>query len=141
MIIHTDFFVSSMKASLEFYCDKLGFSVCEDVVLNGAMVRRLSHSAHEKMRLVLLRVASVGSMIELVEFHSNPATPSNFARPLGSVSILVSNLQDHMSRLLERGVNANNEIFDMALPISGHFKVAFCYDPDGNCVEFVEMQD
>lgn len=42
VILHVDLFVRSMQTALDFYCDKLGFSVFDDAVLDGPLIRRVA---------------------------------------------------------------------------------------------------
>ena len=140
MILHADLMVQSMDTALEFYCDKLGFSVVDESVVRGSIVQHVSHGCYEGLRLALLRVSPVGAMIELVEFKPESALTSS-ALPLraGWITILIADLNAHINRMKRKGVDPTSEIFTVELPKSGACKVVFYKDPDGNDLEFLQV--
>jgi catechol 2,3-dioxygenase-like lactoylglutathione lyase family enzyme len=142
MVLHADLCVRSMDAALEFYCSKLGFSCVDDALLKGPMIEYRSHGLYSAMRVVLLRVSSVGAMIELQEYQSDssPTTKSlEYLLQAGMVSILVADLDSHIKMARNKGVFPASEVFLVQLPRQGHCKVAFYNDLDGNILEFVQM--
>lgn len=143
MILHVDLFVRSMEKALEFYCNKLGFSVFEDCLLEGPLVRRVSNGLYDALRLVLIRSSSVGAMIELQEFQAGSAlTDDALAHPLrkGWVSILVPDLRALVETLRIHGLNPDSEVFVVKLTRSRPCEAVFYQDPDGNDVEFLQIQ-
>jgi catechol 2,3-dioxygenase-like lactoylglutathione lyase family enzyme len=143
MILHVDLFVRSMDTALNFYCNKLGFSVFEDSLLNGPIIRRVSEGHYEALRLVLIRSSTVGAMIELQEFQPESAlTETAPAWPLrkGWISILVPDLRTHIENMRRYGVHADSGIFVVKLSKSRACEAVFYKDPDGNDLEFLQIQ-
>lgn len=143
MILHVDLFVRSMETALDFYCNKLGFSVFEDALLNGALVRRVSDGHYDALRLVLIRSSTVGAMIELQEFQPDSAlTADALGCPLrkGWISILVPDLQAHINSMREHHLHPVSETFVVKLPRTRACEAVFYKDPDGNDLEFLQIQ-
>ena|ERR1700730_17219961 len=143
MILHVDLFVRSMETALDFYCNKLGFSVFDDAVLDGPLIRRVSDGHFNALRLVLIRSSTVGAMIELQEFQPDSALTDNaLARPLPKawISILVPNLRSHMNTMREHDLHPDSEIFVVKLRSARTCVAIFYRDPDGNDIEFLQIQ-
>ena len=142
MVLHADLFVRSMDVALNFYC-KFGFSVVEDAIIRGPIIRSLSRGMYDEARVVLLRVSSIGAMIELQEFQRDSALTSHsldLQPGTGLVSILVSNLESHMNRAKNVGLYPESDVFTVDLPHQGNCHVVFYKDPDGNRLEFLQVQ-
>lgn len=142
MVLHADIFVRSMDAALDFYVLKLGFSVVDDAVVNGPIVRNLSCKQYNSARLVLLRVSRTGTLLELQEFQQDSAIsfdPEPLPTHRASVTILVPNLEDHIRMVKSNGLNPSSEVFVVHLPRQGTCNVVFYEDPDGNLLEFLEV--
>ena len=139
MVLHADLRVRSMEAALEFY-RKFGFSLVDDVLIQGPLARNVSLERYDAVRLVLLRVSSVGAMIELLEFK-DPLGNNELDPPIGPgmVSLLVSDLKMHIDRASSEGLSPMSEIFPVRLSNQGNCKIVFYEDPDGNRLEFVEV--
>jgi catechol 2,3-dioxygenase-like lactoylglutathione lyase family enzyme len=144
MLLHADLIVRSMDVALNFYCNQCGFSVVDDALFRGKVVQSLSNHHCDAVRLVLLKVAPVGAMIELVEYQVEPArqarTDQDPTLPTGWVSIAVRDLSAHIEILSQRGLRPTSEIFTVCLPKSGAADVVFYDDPDGNRLEFVQAK-
>jgi catechol 2,3-dioxygenase-like lactoylglutathione lyase family enzyme len=143
MVLHADLFVRSMDVALDFYCNKLGFLLVDDAMVRGPLIQWISSGICDTARLVLLRVSSVGAMIELQEFQAEGAlSGGSQERPnrISLVSILVANLDSHISRVRSRGLKPTSEVFLVTLPRQGSCHVVFYEDPDGNQIEFLEVQ-
>jgi len=142
MILHADLVVTSMDSALEFYCTKLGFSIIDDTTIHGTLPGYLSDGAYNAVRLVLIRVSRVGAMIELQEFKNDSlVSVQTIVRPLnsGQISILVSDLQGHISNAKENGLYPESDLFSVVLPRQGPCNIVFYRDPDGNRIEFVQV--
>jgi catechol 2,3-dioxygenase-like lactoylglutathione lyase family enzyme len=143
MILHVDLFVRSMEVALDFYCRKLGFSVVEDALLDGPLIRRISDGCYDALRLVLIRSSTVGAMIELQEFQPDSALTQNasaVALRKGFVSILIPDLRAHINNMREYDLEPVSEIFVVKLPQSRACEAIFYRDPDGNDLEFLQIQ-
>ncbi len=143
MVLHADLFVSSMDIALNFYREKLGFMLVEDAIVRGPLIRYLSDGMCDAARLALLRVSVVGAMIELQELKADSVLPGNShvaQRRPGLVSILVADLNSHVSSARSRGLEPASGVFLVTLPRQGTCHVVFYEDPDGNRLEFLQLQ-
>jgi catechol 2,3-dioxygenase-like lactoylglutathione lyase family enzyme len=140
MILHADLYVRSMELALEFYCGKLGFTVIDDSTVQGLLSRHVSDNQCDELRLVLLRVSPVGAMIELVELKFRPeVAPNTVLERTGWISILVPNLDAHIRRMREVGLEPTSPVFKVELPRGGVSQIVFFQDPDGNNLEFLQV--
>lgn len=139
-LIHTDFYVSSMEKSLEFYVTHLGFLIVRDTVIEGALPRYISNNAFDAMRLVLLSSAPGSAGVELVQFQGAALSRAFHVIPhQGSVSFIVESLRDLIERLRGAGIESENGIVTVAIPRVGRSEIAFFRDPDGHSIEFVQV--
>jgi catechol 2,3-dioxygenase-like lactoylglutathione lyase family enzyme len=144
MMLHADLFVASMARSLAFYVDQLGLQIIEDVIIESDLVRFLSEDHYDAMRLVLLKVAPIGSWIELQEFQATSlrkAIPYLPAPHAGSLTLMVDGLQDRLQRLRRAGVAVEGDLFTIDLPRLGRARIGFLRDPDGHRIELLERID
>lgn len=141
MILHVDLFVRSMERALDFYCNKLGFLIFDDALLEGPLVNRASDGHYNAVRLVLLKSSTVGTMIELQEFqHDSAVSEGAYPFRRGWISILVPDLRAHISAMGERDLHPVSEIFPVKLSKSRACEAVFYKDPDGNDLEFLQIQ-
>ena len=132
-----------METALAFYCHKLGFSVFDDTLLEGPIVRMISGGCYSTVRLVLVKSSPTGAMIELQEFQPSSALTENaHSHPLrkGWVSILVPDLQFHIETMRMHDVHPKSELFVVKLPRSRACEAVVYQDPDGNDLEFLQIQ-
>jgi catechol 2,3-dioxygenase-like lactoylglutathione lyase family enzyme len=142
IVLHVDLFVRSMDRALDFYCDKLGFSVVDNALLSGAIVRRVSNGVFDRLKLVLLRSSPTGAMIELQEFQPESAlveNASSYELRTGWVSILVPDVRALIRGMADREVCAASEIFTIKLAKTRACEAVFYKDPDGNDLEFLQI--
>jgi catechol 2,3-dioxygenase-like lactoylglutathione lyase family enzyme len=82
-------------------------------------------------------------MIELQEFQVDRALTSHSQKTpnrAGQVTILVANLDSHIDRARGRGLEPVSDVFIVNLPRQGGCRVVFYEDPDGNRLEFLQVQ-
>ena len=142
-VAHADLFVRDMGVAIEFYCDKLGFSIVDDGYITGPSVRHLSDGLYETVRLVLLRVSRGGAMIELQEYQPESALTryASEVKPQPAwVSIQVANLDLHIEQLSEKGVYPSSDRFSVRLSRGRGCEAVIYRDPDRNGLEFLEAQ-
>lgn len=142
MVLHADLFVSSLSVALDFYCNKLGFSLVDEGVVQGPIVASLSRGKFSEARLALLRVSRSGALIELQQFQAASALtaePATLVPERSLVTILVADLAAHIEQSKCKGLHPSSDIFAVHLPNRGSCSVIFYEDPDGNRLEFVEV--
>jgi catechol 2,3-dioxygenase-like lactoylglutathione lyase family enzyme len=133
-LAHVDLIVGDLERALAFYVGLLGCEVAADVVLEGAVPAFYGGPAARRMRLVMLRLARFGAMIELMALEPpQDATPGS-AHP----SVVVDDLDATRARLAAAGVAPASEMMTVELPRLGCARIAFVRDPDGYLVELVE---
>ena len=137
-VVHTDLVVRSVSASLAFYGKLLDIKIIDDAVVEGAVPGFLSEGRTQRMRLALLKLAPVGSMIELIEFMdlAEELGPVRF-RNRTSISVFVGELASVIARGKEQGILPESDVMLVHLPNSGKSEIVFFRDPDGYLLEFV----
>jgi catechol 2,3-dioxygenase-like lactoylglutathione lyase family enzyme len=143
MLLNAALFVSSIERSLTFYRDLLGFSIFEESTVEGDVVRFLSNGHYSAMRLVLLKLAPIAlsTKLELLQFDECSRLTEAPDRPhphAGSLAFCVPNLDEHIRRLRERGIEPCSDTFAIALPRLGRNSIVYYRDPDGHLIEFLE---
>lgn len=140
-IRHTGIVVSNMEQSLKFYRDLIGLKVVKDFTEKGKYIDSISGLSGVHLRMVKL-TADDGSMIELLLYLSHPNQPPIKTRiyDLGCshVAFTVDNIDMEYERLSGKGVKFNCPPY---ISPDGYAKVTFCHDPDGTCIELVEVLD
>lgn len=141
MVLHVDLFVRSMARAMKFYCDGMGFSVLDETLLRGPIVQSITRGLYDEVRLVLVRASPMGAMIELLEPQMGPVKQSSTrdgSLPTGAISILVPDLESHMSRAAAGGWYPTSDVFTVDLPQRGRCQLVFYEDPDSNRLEFIQ---
>lgn len=140
MLLHVDFFVSSIENSLKFYVDKLGMEVIEDTIVEGELVKFVSNGRFNTYRLVLLKISSQGAMIELMQYldESGDVHPEIIPHR-GSTTILVKSIDKIVEKLKLKGILPSSDIFFVSSEKLGKSKIIFYKDPDGHIIEFLQV--
>jgi len=120
---HAAITVSDMDRSLDFYCNKLGFSVSKVIDTPD-------------LHIVFLRLGS--SSVELFLPKRGPAIkkPSPLIHEVGlkHIALTVDDMEITYSELMDKGVT-----FSSAPQLaSGGPKIAFFSDPDGVVIELIQ---
>ena len=137
-VVHVDLVVRSIELAMQFYGNLLDLSVADDGIVEGPVVEYLSGNQSFRMRLVLLKVAPAGSMIELIEFLQPVIpVPTDPFRNRTSISVFVGNLVPVLQRAAEHGLYPESEVMSVWLPKTGQHEIVFFRDPDGYLLELV----
>lgn len=133
-LAHADLVVAELERALGFYVGLLGGTVADDAVVEGAVPAFYSGGRSARMRLVMIRLAPFGAMLELMAFE-----PALAPTPGGvHVSLLVADLAGTRARLAAAGVELVGDEMTVDLPRLGGARIGFVRDPDGYLVELVE---
>lgn len=133
-VAHADLIVADVGRALGFWVDLLGGTVADDAIVDGAVPAFYTGGRATRMRLVMVRLARFGAMIELMAFEpALPTTPGGV-----HVTLQVDDLVGTRARLAAAGIEAVGEVMTVALPRLGTAHIAFVRDPDGYLVELVE---
>jgi catechol 2,3-dioxygenase-like lactoylglutathione lyase family enzyme len=139
VLLHADLFVESMEESIDFYTKILGWKVVEDTIVSGPLVRHVSGSRHETMRLVMLKVSPIGAAVELLELRSDGGAAPAPIPHQGSLTILVKELDTLIDRLSARGFTPTSSTLEIETPQLGKHRIVFYSDPSGHALEFLEI--
>lgn len=140
MLLHADLFVASMTRSLAFYAGQLGLSVIEDRLVEGELARHVSGGDHDRLRMVILRPAALGSRLELIELLGAPrgeGAPAARAPHRGALTFLVRDLEARLAALRAAGYRPS-QVFRVASAALGDSDLAFVDDPDGHAIELLQ---
>lgn len=136
---HTGIVVSELDSSLHFYRDILGFKVIKKMEESGSYINSITGLENVRVTTVKL-AASDGNLIELL-FFSSPEnrveTPLSINQVgLTHLALTTNDLDYAYNELKKIGV-----VFKSSPQLSPdkYAKVAFCYDPDKNLIELVEV--
>ena len=135
---HAGIVVADMAAALRFYRDLLGLVVVNSDSEHGGYIETVLGMSGVKVWTVKL-VGRAGSMLELLEFDYPKSEvragrlcdmgPSHVAFTVEDVEATHARLKDQDVRFISEPVRSPE----------GSARVVFCYDPDGNAVELVEV--
>lgn len=133
-VAHADVIVADVERALGFWVGQLGGTVADDAIVEGDVPAFYTGGRAARMRLVMIRLARFGAMIELMAFE--PPLPA----PAGGVHVTlqVDDLAGTRARLAAAGVEVVGDVMTVALPRLGAARIAFVRDPDGYLVELVE---
>ena len=135
---HTGIVVRNLDQSVVFY-EALGFKTWKRELEQGQFLETLVGLKHVRVETAKLN-APCGALLELLEYHSHPVhmeistQPSNqlgcshIALTVGSIDETLECVQYQGGSLVNPPSTAPN----------GKVRVAYCHDPEGNLIEFVE---
>jgi glyoxylase I family protein len=141
-IQHTAISTGNMERSLEFYRDLLGFKVVMDATWElgtraSANAQQIMELEDVSTRAVMLSLGT--SLLELFEFESPTATPSDPNRPVCDhgythICLDVTEIEAEYERLEKAGMRFHCP----PMQLGRRTKVTYGRDPDGNVIELYE---
>jgi catechol 2,3-dioxygenase-like lactoylglutathione lyase family enzyme len=133
-VAHADLIVADVPRALGFWVDLLGGAVADDAIVDGEVPAFYTGGRATRMRLVMIRLARFGAMIELMapDRRSPPPPAASTSRCRSTTSL------GTRARLAAAGVPVLADVMTVALPRLGAARIAFVRDPDGYLVELVE---
>ncbi len=125
-LIHADLVVRSIQSTADFLRRFLDFSIYDESIVSGSLPKFLSAGRCSSMRLVMLRLAPMGAMLELMEFLDATADfPEQTNTNRVSISILVSDLDQVIARTRDHGVVPETTIFSVRIAKAGNQRIFF----------------
>ena len=135
---HTGIVVRNLDRSVVFY-EALGFKTWKRELEQGQFLETVVGLKNVRVETAKLN-APCGALLELLEYHSHPVqmeiSPqssnklgcSHIALTVGSIDEALECVQNQGGSLVNPPSTAPN----------GKVRVAYCHDPEGNLMEFVE---
>ncbi|GAA0366723.1 hypothetical protein GCM10009092_33840 [Bowmanella denitrificans] len=135
---HTGIVVSDLPRAVAFY-SALGFVEFSRDVETGAFIEQVTGIDGVRLEWVKLK-AQDGYLLELLQYHSHPDTPSTRTAPSNQLgcSHLAYSVADIVlacQKIIEAGGSCVNP---PAISPNGKAKVAYCHDPEGVLMEVVQ---
>ncbi len=137
---HTGIVVENLEIAQRFYLG-LGFSVQSEDVEEGPFIDQVTGLDKVKLKWVKMKLPD-GSLLELLQYQQ-PTRGQKKTKQLSNemgvshVAFTVKNMDRICEQIVRLGGGLVNE---PALTENSRFKVAYCYDVEGNLFEIVEIQ-
>lgn len=139
MILHVDIFVKDMEKMLNFYTKILGMTLAVCSSISGNIVQYISTGTHNEYKVAILKDSNAGSRIELLEYTDKKTGEETTYDPV-NITFLVPSISQKIHELAQKDFCPDSEIFHVQLPVVGNAKVVFYRDPEGNRLEFLEIE-
>jgi len=136
---HFGIAVKDMKKALCFYKDLLGLEIVREMDEHGEYIENMLKIKNVRVHTVKLSANNGITLVELLEFKSNPSEPMDrkiFDLGASHIAFTVNDLEKCYDYLCSEGIKFNAA---PQLSPDGFAKVCFCFDPDNTPVELVEV--
>lgn len=135
---HTGIVVRNLEKAIEFY-EMLGFQTWKRELEQGWFLETVVNLENACVDIAKLK-APCGSLLELLEYQKHPVKMEIFMQPsnqLGCshIALTVDSIDETLKSVRECGGSLVNP---PAKSAEGEVLVAYCHDPEGNLLEFVE---
>ena len=140
-VYHTGFTVSDIDRSLTFYRDVLGLRLVRRQTGTAPYVAAVTGFEGVRLEIALLQPADGGSMLELLQYVSHPAPPTDRAtnRPgNGHLCFKVEDLRAACAELRQRGVTLVSEPIEITAGAHAGGWAVYLRDPDGFTIELYQ---
>lgn len=138
-IRHFGIVVKNMPNSLRFYRDLLRLDVVSKMDCYGSYVDTMLKLKNVRIDIVKLSANNGTTQIELLEYKSPPQESThreiNYLGP-SHIAFTVNNLDECYRFLMSKKIRFNST---PQISFDGKVKICFCYDPDNNPIELVEI--
>jgi catechol 2,3-dioxygenase-like lactoylglutathione lyase family enzyme len=142
---HVGVTVSSIDRALPFYEDTLGLKrlLGPSAVMDNPDLGPAIHVPGAALRVVSFELGNV--VLELLEYR-HPPSPVDAPVPphaigAGHVAFHVDDIWDEVARLRAKGVEFWSEVNVVDEGVLAGWRWIYCADPDGNAVEFVQIDE
>jgi catechol 2,3-dioxygenase-like lactoylglutathione lyase family enzyme len=140
-VYHTGFTVSDIERSVTFYRDLLGLRLVRRQTGTAPYLAQVTGFDRVTLEVALLQPADGGSMLELLQYTSHPAPPTDRAtnRPgNGHLCFKVDDLRGACAELRRRGVTMVSEPAEITAGAHTGGLAVYLRDPDGFTVELYQ---
>ena len=140
-VYHTGFTVGDIERSVAFYRDVLGLRLVRRQTGTAPYLASVTGFEGVRLEIALLQPADGGSMLELLQYVSHPAPPTDRAtnRPgNGHLCFKVDDLRVACADLRRRGVTLVSEPTEITAGAHAGGWAVYLRDPDGFTVELYQ---
>jgi catechol 2,3-dioxygenase-like lactoylglutathione lyase family enzyme len=138
---HTGFTVNDIERSIVFYRDVLGLQLVKRQTGTAPYLATVTGFEGVRLEIALLQPVDGGSMLELLQYVSHPAPPTDRAtnRPgNGHLCFKVADLRSACAELRRRGVTLISEPAEITAGAHAGGLAVYLRDPDGFTVELYQ---
>jgi catechol 2,3-dioxygenase-like lactoylglutathione lyase family enzyme len=138
---HTGFTVSDIERSVVFYRDVLGLRLVRRQTGTAPYVAKVTGFEGVRLEIALLQPADGGSMLELLQYVSHPAPPTDRAtnRPGNAhVCFKVDDVRAACAELRRQGVTLVSEPTEITAGAHAGGWAVYFRDPDGFTLELYQ---
>jgi catechol 2,3-dioxygenase-like lactoylglutathione lyase family enzyme len=137
-IRHTGIVVRDLEKSLYFYLN-IGFKLSTRQVEQGNFIDQVVGLDGVKVETAKL-YSPCGSLLELLQYHSHSIKKkinNQKSNQLGTshIALTVESIKSAIVEIVKLG---GSKVNDPSLSECGNYLVAYCHDPEGVLLEFVE---
>lgn len=140
-VYHTGFTVSDIERSIEFYRGVLGLQLYRRQQGTAPYLSTITGFAGARLEIALLRTPDGEGMLELLQYVSHPAPPTDRAtnRPgNGHLCFKVADIHEACAELRQRGVHLISDPVEITAGVHrGAFGI-YLRDPDGFTIELFQ---
>jgi catechol 2,3-dioxygenase-like lactoylglutathione lyase family enzyme len=140
-VYHTGFTVSDIDRSVAFYRDVLGLRLVRRQAGTASYLATVTGFEGVRLEIALLQPAAGGSMLELLQYVSHPAPPTDRAtnRPgNGHLCFEIDDVRVACAELRRRGVTLISEPAEITAGAHAGGMAVYLRDPDGFTVELYQ---
>jgi catechol 2,3-dioxygenase-like lactoylglutathione lyase family enzyme len=140
-LYHTGFTVSDIERSIEFYRDVLGLQLYRRQQGTAEYLSTITGFAGVRLEIALLRTPDGHGMLELLQYLSHPAPPTDREtnRPGNAhVCFKVSDIHEACEELRRRGARLISEPTEITAGVHRGAYGVYLRDPDGFTVELYQ---
>jgi catechol 2,3-dioxygenase-like lactoylglutathione lyase family enzyme len=140
-VYHTGFTVSDIERSIVFYRDVLGLRLVNRRTGTAPYLGTITGFDGARLEIAHLQPVEGGSMLELLQYVSHPAPPTDRAtnRPgNGHLCFKVGDIQAACAELRRRGVTLVSEPTEITAGAHAGGWAVYLRDPDGFTVELYQ---
>ena len=140
-VYHTGFTVSDIERSLAFYRDVLGLKLVKRQTGTAPYLATVTGFEGVRLEIALLQPAEGGSMLELLQYVSHPATATDRAtnRPgNGHLCFKVDDVRGACAELCRLGVTLVSQPTEITAGAHAGGWAVYLRDPDGFTVELYQ---
>jgi catechol 2,3-dioxygenase-like lactoylglutathione lyase family enzyme len=141
IVYHTGFTVSDIERSIVFYRDVLGLKLVKRQTGTAPYLATVTGFEGVRLETALLQPAEGGSMLELLQYVSHPASATDRAtnRPGNAhLCFRIDDLRSACAELKRRGVTLISEPTEITAGAHAGGWAVYLRDPDGFTVELYQ---